>query len=243
MSETINTIADRMESAAAIYKAAKNTKGRQQAQIRAAKVRTSILISDAKKLEDEWKRLLQTNADLKNAEVWRLYGITASSIVKPVTGSNTPVSSINPNNLTDNEKLAAVERSKKIAAAAISTAADYKTRGVTYQVGGSGANGGKTSDCSHFVHHIMQIVGSKVPFVSTANMAKSTAYTLITKENAVAGDVMVQGGHMGIFVGKKDEKGRALGAQMGNHGASIAPWGAGGWFAKPEDLRYYRPKV
>jgi hypothetical protein len=46
---------------------------------------------------------------------------------------------------------------------------------------------------------------------------------------------------MGIYTGKADAQGHPLGVQMGNHGAATGAWGPGGWFAKGDDMRSYRP--
>jgi NlpC/P60 family len=122
-----------------------------------------------------------------------------------------------------------------------SVAADYQDRGVTYQMGGDASSGGDTSDCSHFVHDVLQQSGVDTPYTTTAGMSSSANFTQVPAADAQAGDVLVQGGHMGVFTGQTDAQGRPMGTQMGNHGAQDGPFGPGGWFPSGNDLRYYRP--
>ncbi len=126
---------------------------------------------------------------------------------------------------------------------ALSVAAEYNARGVTYAYGGDAASGGATSDCSHFVHDVLKRSGLAAPYVDTAGIAGSSSFVLMAAAEAAAGDVMVQADHMGVFTGERDKKsGCPMGVQMGTHGAANAPWGPGGWFKGGEDLRYYRPR-
>jgi len=133
------------------------------------------------------------------------------------------------------------EQNRRISDNASTVAGDYRARGVTYQMGGSAANGGQTSDCSHYVHDVMNQSGVNVPYVTTGQIGTHPNYQNVSASEARAGDVIVQGGHMGIYTGRQDDRGRPVGTQMGTSGARDAPWGEGGWFAQPGDTRYYRP--
>lgn len=129
----------------------------------------------------------------------------------------------------------------QVAAIAAATGQDYKDRGVTYQLGASAANGGTKSDCSHFVHHVMQQAGVNVPYETTSSILNSGSYQEVTAANAQPGDVLVQGGHMGVYAGTTDSQGRPQGWQMGNNGAQLGAWGPNGWFYPNQPLRYFRP--
>lgn len=128
---------------------------------------------------------------------------------------------------------------------ALQVVADYKARGVTYKLGADASHGGKKSDCTHFVRDVLQQAGLNnpvIPYTTTSQFSTSIYFQLVPTNQARAGDVMVQGIHAGIFTGAFDKKGRPLGAEMGDHGAvAFAPWGPGGWFRKPDTLKYYRP--
>jgi|GEM_PF-5390146 len=129
---------------------------------------------------------------------------------------------------------------QKISEIATSVAQDYENRDVTYQMGGDASAGGDTSDCSHFVHDVLQQAGINVPYTTTGDMAKSPNFTAIPPDQVRPGDVIVQGDHMGIYT--KTVNGIVNGMQMGDHGAQDAKWGSGGWFKNAGDLRFYRPK-
>lgn len=134
------------------------------------------------------------------------------------------------------------EEGQKVADKAGALANDYDTRGVSYEMGGSAANGGSTSDCSHFVHHTMQDSGVDVPYESTSTIGSSTSYTEIPASQVRPGDVVVQGGHMGISTGAVDASGNSTAVQMGNHGAKAGKFGPDGWFEKNKPTKHYRPK-
>jgi cell wall-associated NlpC family hydrolase len=119
---------------------------------------------------------------------------------------------------------------------------DYNTRGVGYAMGGNASAGGETSDCSHFVHDVLQRAGVDVPYTTTGEIGTSPHFEKVPAGEERAGDVIVQGGHMGVYSGEKDANGHPIGTQMGDHGTKEAPWGPGGWFGHPDDTRYYRPK-
>jgi cell wall-associated NlpC family hydrolase len=129
-----------------------------------------------------------------------------------------------------------------VAQTALDVAADYAARGVSYQMGGNASGGGEASDCSHFVNDALQRSGVDVPYVNTAEIATSGHFAEVPANEAHAGDVVVQGAHMGVFTGGGDADGHPIGVQMGNHGAQAAPWGPGGWFSNGGDIRFYRPK-
>jgi hypothetical protein len=124
-----------------------------------------------------------------------------------------------------------------------SVANDYSQRGVTYQMGGDASqDDGATSDCSHFVNDVLQRSGLDIPYTTTAGMADSPHFDEVPQAEARPGDVIVQGGHMGIYSGTTDSDGHPIGTQMGNHGAREAPWGPGGWFPSGGSIKFYRPK-
>lgn len=127
-----------------------------------------------------------------------------------------------------------------IAAKAATVAQDYKTRGVTYVYGADASGGGTTSDCSHFVADVLGQAGLSISYVTTTTISTSSSFQNVVAAKAQAGDVIVQGGHMGVYSGEVDAQKHPKGYQMGNSGAALGIWGPGGWFKKPEDLRYYR---
>lgn len=147
---------------------------------------------------------------------------------------------------------------KRIANKAKEVANDYNGRqngtGVIYESGGDASKGGLTSDCSHFVHDVLKQAGINVPYVTAQELKKypeiyignSPYFIEIPKNEARAGDVMVQnatrGSHMGIYTGTSDEYGNPQGWQMGKNGADLGSWGTGNktWFPGG-DLKYYRP--
>ena len=131
---------------------------------------------------------------------------------------------------------------EKIAQTAEQLAQDYRRRGVQYQEGGDASTGGSYSDCSHFVHDVLMRAGFDIPYTSTGDMAASEYFGEIQQPVARAGDLIVQGHHMGIFQGKY-EGGCPLGTQMGVHGPADGKWGPGGWFDDGEDMGFYRPYV
>ena len=120
--------------------------------------------------------------------------------------------------------------------------ADYTRRGVKYKIGGDASTGGKFSDCSHYVNHVLNQTGLALDYVTTSGIGSSPDYERISEDDAFPGVVLVQGAHMGIFTGF-DENNFTRGWQMGNHGIAIGKWGAKGWFDHPEDLRYYAPLI
>jgi hypothetical protein len=120
-------------------------------------------------------------------------------------------------------------------------AEEYRNTGVTYAdyTKGEDPTAEGNSDCSHFVASALNQSGIEVPYTTTAQMPTSPYYQTVTQPTP--GDVIVQGGHMGIFT-RFDSAGRPLGLQMGTHGAQEGPFGPGGWFKDADQLAYYRPK-
>lgn len=116
--------------------------------------------------------------------------------------------------------------------------AEYKSKGVTYSQTAPFYPASNHADCSHFVHDVLKSSGVDVPYVTTHGIADSPHFKATTDPQP--GDVIVQGGHMGIYTGKND-KGQPMGAQMGEHGAAEGPWGKGGWFGSAAPV-YYQPQ-
>lgn len=129
---------------------------------------------------------------------------------------------------------------QEIVTAAQEIGADYTRRGVKYKLGGDASTGGRFSDCSHYVNHVLNQSGFALDYVTTSGIGNSPDYELVSPDDSFPGMILVQGGHMGIFTGF-DSNDMARGWQMGNHGVLNAKWGVGGWFDKAQDLRFYSP--
>jgi len=86
----------------------------------------------------------------------------------------------------------------------------------------------KKGDCTDFVEASMEGAGLPTlsPRPATGQFAKSADYELVTGAPQ-AGDVIVQGGHAGIFSGAYDGLHRPLGIQNGGNGTKVIPWGKG----------------
>lgn len=129
-----------------------------------------------------------------------------------------------------------------IAQKSAEVAKDYRDRGVTYYMGDDAEADGDTADCSHFVHDVLNQSGIDIPYVTTSDIGNDSHFNRIPASEARAGDIIVQGHHMGVYTGENDpDTDCPLGYQMGDHGAAKGKWGDGGWFAHPEDMRFYRP--
>lgn len=121
---------------------------------------------------------------------------------------------------------------------------DYKKRGVKY-IGGPGsdaAKSGTNSDCSNYVHHVMQQSGVNVPYKTTKNIGDGKDYSEVPSGSERPGDVIVQGGHMGVIKETNDSRGRPKGNQMGEHGPAAVPFGPNGSINPHEPVKIYRPK-
>ena len=150
-----------------------------------------------------------------------------------------------------NATLEATPASPEIGAKIAVEAGDYitelKKNHVVNIFGGGPSSTGEYSDCSHFVHDVLErALGHSVPYVSTNEFASGHTpswWVPIPKGQAPQlGDLIVQGGHMAIFVGEKN--GAPMGAQLGSKaGPSTRAFGVKGYFAHPEDLRFYRVNV
>jgi hypothetical protein len=130
----------------------------------------------------------------------------------------------------------------QVARSAQTVAGVYARRQVTYQAGGDAADGGGTSDCSHFVSDVLNQAGLDVPHTATRDIADSEYFDEVPASEARAGDVIVQGSHMGIYSGGNDLAGHPIGTPVGNHAGAVTPWVLGGWFANQGDVRFFRPK-
>jgi hypothetical protein len=84
---------------------------------------------------------------------------------------------------------------------------------------------------------------SHIPYHTTRDLAGSKYYRKVNASEAQAGDILWQPGHMGVYTGQSDARGRPMGVQMGSSGAREAPWGLNGWFAGGAQLKYYRPLI
>jgi len=140
---------------------------------------------------------------------------------------------------------------RRIASEARALVESHQESGVTYASPPSGEN---TDDCSHFcstaLNNVLQNAGvDGTPYHSTMDFASSAHFVQVPEPRA--GDFMWQprssgpagSGHVGIYLGESDSRGRPLGAQMGSSGAKIAAFGPGGWFDGGSQIRYYRPTV
>lgn len=134
------------------------------------------------------------------------------------------------------------QQGEGIARMAEQVAQDYRERGVKYREGGDAAAGGHYSDCSHFVHDVLIKAGYRIPYITTSGMARSDHFSETRLAEAKAGDVIVQGHHMGVFQGTYNG-GCPVGTQMGISGPKGGKWGPGGWFDDPDDMRFYRLKT
>jgi hypothetical protein len=155
---------------------------------------------------------------------------------------NTSASGANPGLPgVDNDGTVSPETGQAIAAKALDVAKDYSDRGVTYGYGDDASNNGATSDCNHFVHDVLQQAGIDVPPTATWQVAdRPNFFDPVDASDARAGDIIVQGQHMGIYTGTADAQGHPQGIQMGDHGAQQAPWGPGGWFGAAGTIQFYR---
>jgi len=123
---------------------------------------------------------------------------------------------------------------------------ELKRLDVRNRFGGGVSSTNRYSDCSHVVHEMLEKgLGHPIPYGDTDAFAhgRTPSWMIpVPRSEAQPGDVIVQGGHMAIFVGEKN--GVPIGAQLGSKGGpSTAPFGLKGYFADPNDLRFYRVNV
>lgn len=151
--------------------------------------------------------------------------------------------------LIDGRRSATSAESTAIASESSSLVTEYKDKEVKYQKTRPSYpaknSHGKTvmhSDCSSYVADTMSRSGVGVPDTTTGALETSQDYELVAPEDARPGDVIRQGGHMGIYTGT-DDRGRPTGNQMGTHGAAEQPWGPHGVFEGGSHTQYYRPRV
>ena len=131
-----------------------------------------------------------------------------------------------------------LEEGKAIGRAALQRMQAHQDAGVEYAaVRPLGAN---QDDCNNFCEKSIKAAGLEVPATATWQFATSMYYARVHPRRRREGDVMWQPGHVGIFSGTYDAKGRPLGYQMGTHGAALLAWGPGGEFSGGEQLIYYR---
>jgi RHS repeat-associated protein len=105
----------------------------------------------------------------------------------------------------------------------------------------------KSTDCSHFVCRVLNDRGCNVPYVTSRGMTTSSAYQMVPSSQARAGDVMFSPqGHVGIYSGQTDARGRWIGVDWGGRmnnrptpGSTTSAWGPGGWYEGP--ISFYRP--
>jgi len=165
-----------------------------------------------------------------------------------------PINFDDPFGLCDNDKddpkdcrTTTPAEGREIAAAAKARVASHRGDGVTYA---SPPTGSGTDDCTHFCHGVTSGLGlSDIPYHTSREFESSGHFTEVTTPRA--GDFVWQprstglpgSGHVGVFLGENDARGRPLMAQMGTSGARIAPFGPNGWFEGGSNVRYYRPNV
>ena len=157
------------------------------------------------------------------------------------------------------------EQSAEIGYYAESVANSYQNRHVTYPVYPKDANGkpivkypndrdascgGDVADCSHFVHDVLVHSGLNIPYetpvetMTTQGIKKNNPnFTKVSPAQARAGDIIVRGGHMGIFSGAYDAGGRPIGTQMGDHGVKDVTWGPDGDIYAGDSNEFYRPNT
>lgn len=132
----------------------------------------------------------------------------------------------------------------------------YRSNAVTYLDGALAINFTGCSDCSGYVTDVLQRAGyagmgtrlSTTQFTATG--CPSSFQRIDNWKLAEAGDILVQGSHMGICDGCRWSAittdgqgitGGPTGYQMGKHGPKGgAKFGPGGWFEHGDDLRVYR---
>jgi RHS repeat-associated protein len=163
---------------------------------------------------------------------------------------NNPVSFSDPFGLCKDEngkelppeqcKEVSEETGENVADEAKKLTEDHQKCHTKYQSPPTGAN---TDDCSHFVFKALNNAGVRIPYESSKTMSTSGNFAVVAAGQQRAGDIMSQPGHVGVYSGSSDDRGRPLGYQMGNSGANLAPWGASGWFAGGNQLVYLRPLV
>jgi hypothetical protein len=171
---------------------------------------------------------------------------------------NNPVAYTDPFGLCENKKddpkdcrTVTPAEGRTIATEARALVKSHQEGGVTYA---SPPAGEDTDDCSHFCNTALNTVLQKagvegIPYHSTMDFASSPHFVQVSAPRA--GDFIWQprssgapgAGHVGVYLGESDSRGRLLGAQMGTSGAKIAPFGAGGWFEGGGQIKYYRPTV
>ena len=133
---------------------------------------------------------------------------------------------------------ASLEEGKAIGREALARTKAHQDAGVEYaRVRPLGAN---QDDCNNFCAQSIRAAGLDVPATATWQFASSMYYARIHPRRRRAGDVLWQPGHVGIYSGSDDERGRPLGYQMGSGGAALEAWGPGGVFIGGEQLIYYR---
>lgn len=128
-----------------------------------------------------------------------------------------------------------------VAAKAASYQSNYKSRHVVYnQARRQFGIGAKFSDCSSFVNSILRDTGYACLFAgheNTAFMNQEIRKRGGFKQTAVAGDIVMWGGHTGLIT-RACGGGKYSMVAMGVHGAGLANcqtvaglkgWGSGGW--------------
>lgn len=129
-------------------------------------------------------------------------------------------------------------------AAARAVLADYIACGVTFQLQLDGCLPG-TSDCSLYVADVMQAAALAIPHICTWEIETSPWYQVVSRREARAGDVIVQPGHMGIYLGETFvRRGRRayLAYEMTRRGPRrpIGTWGPAGVHAGGSFTEFYR---
>lgn len=95
--------------------------------------------------------------------------------------------------------------------------------------------------CDEFVDRVLHDAGLNTPRTSTGSFNPTPAgYVKLTDGmHSQPGDVIVQNGHMGIYVG--DENGAPMGASMASlAGTSVKAFKPKGYYDAPDDMRFYR---
>ncbi len=192
----------------------------------------------------------KANSATKELENW------VDKIEKYVSSKSTGSLPSSKQVITSPEKLSQSADQSKVYDSANKLAEDYRNRKIKYTLGAKAWDeDSKESDCSAFVQDAFNKAGKPISINRlTTDIIKNTPslFERVPEGKQRAGDIILEAnyskvekrykGHVGIYSGKQDVRGRPLGVQMGGGGAREAPWGPKGWFAKEYggNTEYYR---
>ena len=136
------------------------------------------------------------------------------------------------------------EQGLSVITAARAIMADYRARGVRFQLQQEDSPP-DTSDCSVYVAHVMRAAVLPIPLVCTWEIEDCRWYLGIAREDARGGDVIWQPGHMGIYLGESFVRRGKVGYrayEMTRRGPRrpIGTWGPAGVHAGGGFTAFYR---